>query len=126
MSIASGGFEKVPLVAIEVFEDGDGAVGFLTGGLEESDAAGLVGLVIAPEVVGVEEKEDAAARLVADSEGLLRRVGFGEEERGASGIGRSDEEPAFVAGEGSVLEEVEAEFFGVELQGFVVIANNEG
>jgi hypothetical protein len=99
--------EEIPLVAVEVFEDGDGAVGFLAWGLEETDAAGLIGVVIAPEVVGVEEEEDAAAGLIADGEGLLGRVSFGEEEGGAAGIGRSYEEPAFVAGEWSVLEEVE-------------------
>jgi hypothetical protein len=125
VSIASGGLEEIPLVAVEVFEDGDGAVGFLAGGLEETDAAGLVGLVIAPEVVGVEEEENAAAGLIADGEGLLGRVGFCEEKGGAAGIGRGDEEPAFVAGERSVLEELEAEFLGVELQGFVVISDDE-
>jgi len=103
-----GGFEEIPLVAVEVFEDGYGAVGFLAGRFEETDATGLVSLVIAPEVVGVEEEEDAAAGLIADGEGLLGRVGLGEEKRGAARIGRSDEEPTFVAREGSVLEEVEA------------------
>ena len=84
VSIASGGFEEIPLVAVEVFEDGDGAVGFLAGRFEESDAAGLVGLVIAPEVVGVEEEEHTATGLIADGEGLLGIVGFGEKKRGAA------------------------------------------
>ncbi len=74
-----GGLQEIPLVAIEVFEDGDGAVSLLARSFEEADAAGLIGLVVAPEVVGVEEEKDAATGLIADGEGLLRRVGFGEE-----------------------------------------------
>ena len=76
--------EEIPLVAVEVFEDGDDAVGFLAGRFEETDAAGLVGLVIAPEVVGVEEEKNAAAGLVADSEGLLRSVSFGKQKGGSA------------------------------------------
>ena len=100
--------QEIPLVTVEVFEDGDGAVGFLAGRFEEADAAGLVSFVIAPEVVGMEEEEDSTAGLVADGEGLLGCVGFGEEKSGAAGIRWGDEEPAFVTGERSVLEEVEA------------------
>ena len=121
-----GGLEEIPLVPVEVFEDGGGAIGFLAGSFEETDAARLVSFVIAPEVVGVEEEEDAAAGLVADGEGLFVSVGFGEEKCGAAGIGRSDEEPAFVAGKRSVLEEVEAEFLRVEPESFVIVADNEG
>jgi hypothetical protein len=121
-----GGFEEIPLIAVEVFEDGDGAVGFLARGFEETDAAGLVSLVIAPEVVGVEEEKDAAAGLIANGEGLFRSVGFSKEKSCAAGIGRSNEEPAFVVGKGSVLEQAEAEFLRVELESFVVVADNEG
>jgi hypothetical protein len=121
VSIANAGLQEIPFVAVEVFEDGHGAVGFLAGRFEETDAAGLVGLVIAPKVIGVEEEEDSAAGLVPNGEGLLRSCGFGEEKSSAAGTGRSDEEPSFVVGEWSVLEEVEAEFLGVELEGFVVV-----
>jgi len=120
-----GGLQEIPLVAIEVFEDGDGAVSLLARSLEETDAAGLIGFVVAPEVVGVEKEEYAAAGLIADGEGLLRSCGFCQEKSGAVGTGRSDEEPALVAGERSVLKQAEAEFLGEELDGFIVIANNE-
>ena len=96
--------KEIPLVAVEVFEDGYGAVGFLARGFEEADAAGLVGFVVAPEVIGVEKEEDAAAGLVADGEGLFGRVGFGEEESGAGRIGGSYKKPALVAGEWRVLD----------------------
>jgi hypothetical protein len=60
------GFEKVPLVAVEIFEDGDGAKGLFARSFKEADAAGLVGFVIAPEIVGVEKEEDAASGLIAE------------------------------------------------------------
>ncbi len=120
-----GGLQEIPLVAIEVFEDGDGAVSLLARSFEETDAARLIGFVVAPEVVGVEKEEYAAAGLIADGEGLLRSCGFCQEKSGAVGTGRSDEEPALVAGERSVLKQAEAEFLGEELDGFIVIANNE-
>ena len=65
---------------------------------DESDAAGAIGFVVAPEVVGLQEQENAPARLVADEDLLLRRGGAGEEEgRGlVARAGRRDERPAFV------------------------------
>jgi len=63
----------------------------------------------------MEEKKDAATGLIADGEGLLGSVGFGEEKRGAAGAGRSDEEPALIAGQRGVLQQVKAEFLREEL-----------
>jgi hypothetical protein len=62
------GLEKVPLVAVEVFEDGDGVIGLFARSFKEADARGLVGFVIAPEVVGMGKEEDAASGLIADGE----------------------------------------------------------
>jgi hypothetical protein len=121
-----GGLQEIPLVAVEVFEDGNSPIGFLARRLEETDTAGPVDIVIAPEVVGMEEEEYSAAGLIADGEGLFGSGGFGEKKGGTAGIGWSDEEPAFVPGERGVLNQVEAEFVRVELQGFVVIADDEG
>jgi len=73
------GLKKVPLVAVEVFEDGDGAIGFLAWGLKESDIVGLHQAIVAPEVVGVEKKEDATACLFTDALRLIGRGRLGEE-----------------------------------------------
>ena len=116
---------EVPFVAVKVFKDGDCAVGFLARGFEETDATGLIRVIVAPEIVGVQKEKDAAAGLVADGEGLFGGNGFGKEERGSTGIGGSDQEPALVAGERGVLEAVEAEFLREEFEGLVVIADNE-
>lgn len=63
-----GGLEKVPLVAVEVFEDGDGAIDLSARSFKEADAAALVGFLIAPKIVGMGKEQDAAPDLIADGE----------------------------------------------------------
>ena len=116
---------EVPFVAVKVFKDGDCAVGFLARRFEETDATGLIRVIVAPEIVGVQKEKDASAGLVADGEGLFRDSGLGEKERSSTGIGGSDQEPALVAGERGVLEAVEAEFLREEFEGLVVIADDK-
>jgi hypothetical protein len=67
--LRSGGIarlKEIPLVAVEIFEDGNGAVGFLTRSFEEVYAGGLHEAIVAPEMIGVKEEEDAAGGLIAD------------------------------------------------------------
>jgi hypothetical protein len=62
------GLEKVPLVAVEVFEDGDGAIGLFARSFKEVDTRGLIGFLIVPEIIGMQKEEDAASGLIADGE----------------------------------------------------------
>jgi hypothetical protein len=117
--------QEVPPVAVEIFEDGNGAVGFLAGTFQEADAAGLIGVVVSPEIVGVEEQKDTAAGLIADGAGLFGSGGFGEEQGGAARVWRGDEEPAFVVRQGGIFEELEAKLMGEEGEGFVVVADDQ-
>ena len=76
---ASGAeLHQVPGVAVEVLEHGDLAVGLLGRRADEADALGGEVGIVAPEIVGLQEQEDAPARLVADEGLLLRRRGAGE------------------------------------------------
>jgi hypothetical protein len=118
--------EKVPLVAVEVFEYGDGAVGLLARLLEEFDVGGEHEAVISPEIVGVKEEEDTACGLLADLVELFGSRGLCEEQIRAARAGRSYNEPAFVAGQWRVFDDAEAKRFSEEGQGFVIIANEEG
>ena len=120
------GLNQVPEISIQIFEDGDGAVGLFLRLADEFDLVCLEGAVVAPEVVGVEEEKDAASGLIADAGGLLGRGGSSQEEVGSSGTRRSDEYPAFASTHIGVLEEAEAEDPGVIGDGFIVVANNEG
>jgi hypothetical protein len=72
--------QKIPPIAIQILEDHDGSVGFLSRLLDKDDALRLHVLVIAPEVVGVEKEESAAGGLVPDALPLLRRRGFGQQQ----------------------------------------------
>src|SRR5262245_18079449 len=58
---------EVPLVAVEVEEHGDRAVPLPPRLLGEPNAARRHVVVVAPEVVGLEEEEDPSAGLVADA-----------------------------------------------------------
>src|ERR1700739_3858140 len=121
------GLEKIPLIAVEVFENGYGAVGFVARDFKEFDVSGLHAAVITVEVIGVEEEEDAAAGLVTDVSGLFGSGGLGEEQGGTGGAGRGgDEGPRFGIGEGGGFVDVEAEGLGEEGEGFVVVADEEG
>jgi hypothetical protein len=93
-----GQLNQVPEVAVEVLEDCHGAVGVGGGRADEAHAPRAEGAIVAPEVVRLEEQENAPARLVADEGLLLRRGGAGKEEGDAAGAGagRGDEHPAFV------------------------------
>src|SRR5688572_33129789 len=72
--------QEVPEVAVEILEDGDGAVLFLFWLAHEDDAFRQIGAVVAPEVVGVQEEEYTAAGLVSDPRGLLGTDGTREEQ----------------------------------------------
>jgi hypothetical protein len=64
--------QQVPFVAVEVFEDCDGSVGFFAGSFAKLQATRLHGAVISPKVVGLEKKKYPTASLAADSADLLR------------------------------------------------------
>ena len=68
--------DQIPFVAVQVFEDGDDSVGFFARVLQEFHIARVHCVVVAPEIVGVEEQENAAAGLIADATQLLGRLPF--------------------------------------------------
>ena len=57
--------DEVPPVAVEVEEHDHATIRFVPGRFDEPDTAGLHVLVVAREVVGVQEQEHPAAGLVA-------------------------------------------------------------
>jgi len=92
--VGLGGLDKVPEVAVEVFEDGDCSVWFHAGWAHYDYIVCLEVPDVAVDVVGVEEEEDAAACLEADGGELLFGGGFCEKEAAAGGAG-GDDYPAF-------------------------------
>lgn len=122
------GLDEVPGVAVEVVEDGDHAEGFVAWLFDEVDSGGEEAGVVACEVVRVEEEEDATSALASDGGDLGVAGGPSEEEAGVThvGPGWGDDDPAFAVGERRVLEEFEAEPGGEPVDGFVVVADEEG
>jgi hypothetical protein len=54
------GLQQIPEIAVEVGEHRHGAVAFFLRLADEDHAFAAIGRVVAPEIVGVKEKEDAA------------------------------------------------------------------
>ena len=117
--------DKIPEVAVEVFEDGDCPVWFDAGWAHYDYGMGVEVFDVAVDVVGVEEEEDAAACLEADGGELLFGGGFCEKQAAAGGAW-SDDYPAFGWGERGIFQEEEIEFVDVEIDGFVVVSYEEG
>ena len=70
-SLGGGGLHQVPLVAMQIFEDGHRSVLFCLGLPHKRDASGAVGIEVAPETIGVEEQENSSSRLVANAGDLM-------------------------------------------------------
>jgi hypothetical protein len=73
----------------------------------------------------MEKEEDTAAGLMADEPLLFGSGGSGEKEARFEGTGRSDKDPA-LAVDGGVLDKLEAEDAAIPVDGFVVVADDEG
>jgi hypothetical protein len=65
------GLREIPLVAVGVGEHHRAAVRFLARLLGKPDAARLHTAVVVPEIVGVQEQEDAPPGLIPDVGQLL-------------------------------------------------------
>jgi hypothetical protein len=118
--------EQIPPVAVEVFKNRDGAVGFLARRLEEFDVCGEHEAVVSPEIVGVKKEENTASGLVAQLLQLFGCIGLRKEKAGSARSRRSHDEPSFVGGEWRVLDHPEAQGFGEEGEGLVVVADEKG
>ena len=75
-------FDQIPQIAVEVGEYRDGAIVMDRRRAHPFDPGGGEGGVVASEIVGGEEQEDAAAGLIADVARLFGRRGAGEQDGG--------------------------------------------
>ena len=120
---------QIPAVSVEILEHRDLAIGLVRGRPDEADAGFGVGGEVAIEIVGLQEEEDAPARLIADEAFLPGRGCAGEEDGGGMlrRAGRADRHPALVLLRlVAVLDQGEAELADVEGERFVIVADDEG
>jgi hypothetical protein len=118
--------EKIPKIAIEVFEDGYDAVWFFLWVTNEGDTLGPIGVVVAPEVIGVQEEQHSATSLITDARLLMLRRGASQQKTGLGCARRRHDHPAFaLLGNRRVFDENKAENTNVEVEGLLVLSNND-
>jgi hypothetical protein len=117
--------DQVPKVSVQILENGDRAVGLFLGFADEFNLSRDEGLVVAPEVVSVQEEEYAAAGLVSDACDLFRSGRLREEDARRLGTGGRYENPALICTQIRVFDDMESEDIGVEGDGLVVVANHD-
>jgi hypothetical protein len=121
--------EKIPQVAPRVPEDADAAVGLVPGRADHLAARAHDAGQRAVEVFDAKEQPNAAGELTADQVRLILTIGAGEYEPGAA-VGRSYYHPPRGAPVGrrrrGVLREDEAKWAGEELDGGVVLVDDQG
>src|SRR5690554_2819021 len=118
--------QQIPKVAVQILEHRHGPVRLLFRLAHEDHAGGDEAVVIAPEVICLQEQENPPAGLLTNQGDLLRRRRTREEERRAAASGRSDRYPALVLlRKWLVLDELEAEHVDIEADGLVIIADQE-
>jgi hypothetical protein len=82
--------------------------------------------VIAIEVIGFQEEENASAGLIADSGFLFRASRAREQQRRAAFARRFDNDPTLRLAHVDILDKFEAKAAREPVDGFVVIANDKG
>jgi hypothetical protein len=96
---SSSRLQQIPAVPVKVREDGDRCIGLLARLFEKLHAARGHGLVVAPEIIGLQEQEDASARLMADLALLLLPDSFRQKQACPAGGAGLDDNPALSAAE---------------------------
>src|SRR3954470_17605325 len=119
--MAIHGLNQIQQIAVEVFENSDNTVALRARVADKLDPIRLVCMVVAPEIVGVQEKEYASASLITHARCLFLIGCPGQEQPATVSSRRRDNDPAFVLLDGSVLEQGETEFARVEGNRFIII-----
>ena len=87
--------KKIPVISIRVRKDRDGAINLMARFFQKAHAARKHRLVVTTEIVGMQEKPDTAAGLVADGKTLRFAIHLGKQEGTAIGPLRLHHQPAF-------------------------------
>src|SRR6185312_16539319 len=122
--VPSAALDQVPRIAVEILEHRHRAIGLVPWLFAENHAFFQHGAMVAPEIVGLQEEEYAAARLPADC-GLLIGIGGTGEQQRRPFVARRHDNPSLVAVELRILDQAEAELPDVELDRLVIVADED-
>src|SRR5258708_25123532 len=117
--------QEVPLIAVQVFEDSDCAVGLFARRPYELYFARGHFAVVAPKIVGVQKKKDSPAGLVANPTHLLGRCRPGQKQASALRARRSDQYPSPLFAQTSIFDHSEVERASEECERFIVVADDQ-
>ncbi len=74
--------EQIPEIAPWILKHDDAAIHLMSRFFLENHTLGFHGLIVALEIIRVQEKSNPPAGLIADRGGLCRALGLGEQDRG--------------------------------------------
>ena len=126
--LAGLGAEQIPPIAGDIEEHRNLAVGLGSRGGHELDAAIGHSLMSGGEIVNLQEESDPPGDLIADDRSLLLTVGAGQQQPGLRPWWPDDDPSlrATVVRQGRrVLGEVKAQHIDKELDGSVIVIDNE-
>ena len=106
--LSAARLQKIPTISIGIDKDRNGTVNLMARLFHKAHAAGKHRLIIAMEIVGMQEKSDTAAGLVADGKALLFTIGLGEQKGATVSAPRLDHQPPFAVVQWLIGEALEA------------------
>ena len=118
-------FDHIPLVSESIAKHHDLAIGLQAGSLQKFNSGLFEAVKVAVKIIGLQNEENATARLVADGLPLMGRIGLGQEEAGFAVSRRGDDDPALGGGQGRVLDQLKSEPFHIVGDGSVIIRNQQ-
>jgi hypothetical protein len=120
------GLHQIPSIAIEIMEDGHNPIRLPSWFCLEHDSAGSHGPVVSPTVIGAKEEKHSPTCLIAYAALLGWSGGPCQEQTGSIEVWRSNQHPPFSASKVCVLDNIESQSLRVEVNCFVIIADNQG
>ncbi len=106
--------KKVPAISVRVGKDRDRTINLMARLFQKANAARNHGFIVAGKIVGIQEKSDTAAGLVADGKPLLFAIRLGEQQGATLGALRLDHKPPFAVVKRLIGEALEAENIAIK------------
>lgn len=119
--------KQIPLIPVQVFENGNGAVGLNFRLANEFDAFVFVGFVVALKIVRVEKQKHTTTGLITDAGSLFIVRCPRQQDLGFPGTRRGDQNPSLLlGGDRCILDKVKTQRAHIEINRFIVVVDDDG